>query len=85
MIRLEDEDEGIPSTAIREISLQRELERAQHAITINPNFRPQRRAGLQARLDRARTVNDGLADDTLWALSRLPDGVAAGAGFERDA
>ena len=61
----------------RATSLDRELDRAQHAITTNPNFRPQRRAGLQARLDRARTVNDGLADDTLWALSRLPDGVAA--------
>ncbi len=61
----------------RATSLNRELDRAQHAITTNPNFRPQRRAGLQARLDRARTVNDGLADDTLWALSRLPDGVAA--------
>lgn len=61
----------------RDVSLHRELDRAQHAITTNPNFRPQRRAGLQARLDRARTVNDGLADDTLWALQRLPDGVAA--------
>lgn len=57
--------------------LDRELQRAQHAITTNPNFRPQRRAGLQARLDRARGDNDGLASDTLWALSRLPDGVAA--------
>lgn len=61
----------------RDVSLHRELDRAQHTITTNPNFRPQRRAGLQARLDRARTVNDGLADDTLWALQRLPDGVAA--------
>ena len=61
----------------RDVSLHRELDRAQHAITTNPNFRPQRRAGLQARLDRARTVNDGLADDTLWALLRLPAGVAA--------
>lgn len=61
----------------RSTSLHLALDRAQHTLTTNPNFRPQRRAGLQARLDRARTDSDGLANDTLWALSRLPDGVAA--------
>lgn len=58
--------------------LTRELQRAENTIEVNPNFRPQRRAGLRARLARAREDNDGLPDDILWALSRLPDGVAAG-------
>ena len=40
--------------------LARELDRAETAITINPNFRRDRRAGLLRRLQRARQESDGL-------------------------
>ena len=57
--------------------LARELDRAENAIIINPNFRRDRRAGLLRRLERARQESDGLPANILWAMTRLPDGVAA--------
>lgn len=51
------------------------LTRAAHDIEVNPNFRPQRRAGLRQRLERARDQTGGLRSDILWAMSRLQDGV----------
>lgn len=55
--------------------LSQELGRARHHIEANPNFRPDRRAGLRNRLGRAHEQTGGLRDDILWAMSRLPDGV----------
>jgi hypothetical protein len=52
-----------------------ELERARHHIEANPNFRPDRRAGLRNRLSRAHEQTGNLRDDILWAMSRLTDGV----------
>ncbi len=61
----------------RDAYLVRELDRASNDIDRNPNFRRDRRAGLRRRLDRARQETGGLRDDIIWAMSRLPDGVAA--------
>lgn len=55
-----------------------QLDRAEQEINLNPNLRPQRRAGLRARVTRARTETDGLDPGVLWAMTRLHDGVAEG-------
>ena len=62
--------------------LSRELQRAENAIETNSNFRPQRRAGLRARLARAREVDDGLPDGSPLISSRFEDASALHAGQE---
>lgn len=61
----------------RDDYLARELRRSEQNIDTNPNFRPDRRAGLRRRLARAHEQTGGLRDDIIWAMSRLPDGVQA--------
>lgn len=61
----------------RELMVDRVFARAGNQITRDPAMRPQRRAGLQNRLDSSRTQTDGLGDDTLLAMVRLQAGVQA--------
>src|SRR6187551_2239647 len=75
-LRHEFSDHQPPAGWDRDMYLSRELDRAVTAIDRNPNFRRDRRAGLQRRLARAREQTGGLRSDIIWAMSRLPDGVA---------
>src|SRR6478609_3316811 len=74
-LRHEFSPDAPPPTWSRGTFLVRELDRAERDIDTNPNFRPDRRAGLRSRLARARGQTDALRSDILWAMSRLPDGV----------
>lgn len=53
----------------------RVFRRAGTQIESDPTLRPQRRAGLQRRLEDSRSQTDGLANDTLSAMERLQAGV----------
>ena len=70
-LRHEFDGHAPPPSWDRSTFLGQELERARHHIDANPNFRPDRRAGLRNRLNRAHEQTGGLRDDILWAMSRL--------------
>lgn len=55
-----------------------QIDRAEREIDLDPNLRPQRRAGLRAPAIRARSETDGLDPGVLWAMTRRHDGVAEG-------
>ncbi len=77
-LRHEYSQHSVPQGWDRDEVASRELDRAERAISLNPNLRPQRRAGLRARVARARSETGGLDQGVLWAMTRLQDGVAEG-------